>query len=83
MDKTEGWDYINNAIETTHRFKDFRDAFATMTRIAFECEVQGHHPEWTNVYDRLRIRLNTHDVGGITEKDFRLAHAIDRILGRE
>lgn len=83
MDKIEGWEYRNNAIETTHQFRNFREAFANMTLIAFECEVQNHHPDWTNVYNRLKIRLSTHDAGGITEKDFRLAHAIDKILGRE
>ena len=51
-----------------------------MTLIAFECEAQGHHPDWTNVYNTLTIRLNTHDADGITEKDFRLAHSIWQII---
>ena len=51
-----------------------------MTRIAFECEAQGHHPDWSNVYKNVHIRLNTHDAGGVTEKDFKLAHTIEEII---
>ena len=80
LDKMEGWEYKNGAIEAEFKFKDFREAFAIMTKIAFECEVQNHHPEWTNVYNRLQIRLNTHDAGGITERDFKLAHEIWDII---
>lgn len=80
LDKLEGWEYVNGAIEAKFQFKDFREAFATMTRIAFECETQKHHPDWSNVYNKLHIRLNTHDAGGVTEKDFRLAHAIWEII---
>lgn len=76
LDKLEGWDYVNGAIEANFEFKNFRDAFAFMTKIAFECEVQKHHPNWCNVYNKLHIRLHTHDAGGVTEKDFRLAHSI-------
>ena len=52
-----------------------------MTRIAFECEVMNHHPKWDNVYNRLTIQLNTHDAGGITELDFKLAKKIEEIVG--
>ena len=51
-----------------------------MTRIAFECEAQNHHPDWSNVYKTLNIRLNTHDAGGVTEKDFKLAQTIEEII---
>ena len=51
-----------------------------MTRIAFECEVQNHHPNWYNVYNRLSIRLSTHDAGGVTEKDFKLAETIETLI---
>lgn len=80
LDKMEGWEYKDGAIEAAFKFKNFREAFATMTKIAFECEAHNHHPEWTNVYNNLHIRLNTHDAGGITEKDFRLAHSIWDII---
>ena len=52
-----------------------------MTRIAFEAEEQNHHPDWSNVYNELSITLNTHDAGGVTEKDFKLAQSIEEILG--
>ena len=51
-----------------------------MSRIAFECEALNHHPDWTNVYNNLSISLSTHDAGGVTEKDFKLAQAIESIV---
>jgi 4a-hydroxytetrahydrobiopterin dehydratase len=75
-----GWEYKNTAICKTFKFKNFKDAFSVMTRIAFECEVQNHHPDWSNVYSTLTIRLNTHDAGGITTKDFKLAQSIEIIV---
>lgn len=75
------WEYDDNAIHTTIEFENFREVFATMTRIAFECEKMSHHPTWTNTYNELEISLNTHDANGVTEKDFDLAAAIDNILG--
>ncbi|MGB5554959.1 MAG: 4a-hydroxytetrahydrobiopterin dehydratase [Flavobacteriaceae bacterium] len=80
LDKLEGWEYVDGAIETSFEFKNFKEAFSAMTRIAFEFEKHNHHADWSNVYNSLNIRLNTHDVGGITEKDFELAHAIDKIM---
>lgn len=79
----EGWEYNNNALETTFEFGNFKEAFTVMTRIAFECEAQDHHPDWTNVYNTLQIRLNTHDAGGVTEKDFSLALSIENIVESE
>ena len=81
LDKLEGWEYKDNAIHTSFEFENFKEAFATMTRIAFEAELQQHHPEWTNVYNTLSISLSTHDAGGLTEKDFKLAHTIEALLG--
>ncbi|MGJ8737655.1 4a-hydroxytetrahydrobiopterin dehydratase [Zobellia laminariae] len=81
--KLNGWEYADGAIETSFEFKDFKDAFSVMTRIAFECEAQGHHPDWSNVYNSLHIRLNTHDAEGITVKDFKLAHSIEEIIESE
>ncbi len=75
-----GWSFENGFITKSYKFKDFKYTFAMMTRIAFECEVQNHHPEWENVYNLLTIKLNTHDVGGITQKDFDLATAIETIV---
>ena len=75
------WEYDDNAIHTVIEFENFKEVFATMTRIAFEAEEQNHHPDWSNVYSELSITLNTHDAGGVTEKDFRLAESIEEILG--
>ncbi|MGS0526958.1 4a-hydroxytetrahydrobiopterin dehydratase [Zobellia nedashkovskayae] len=83
LTKLSGWEYVDGAIETSFEFKDFKDTFSVMTRIAFECEAQGHHPDWSNVYNSLHIRLNTHDAEGITEKDFKLAQSIEEIIDSE
>ena len=80
LDKLEGWEYKDDAIHTTFECENFKEAFATMTRIAFEAELQQHHPEWTNVYNTLSISLSTHDAGGLTEKDFKLAHTIEDLM---
>ncbi|WP_299215701.1 4a-hydroxytetrahydrobiopterin dehydratase [uncultured Dokdonia sp.] len=74
------WEYDENAIHTTLEFENFREVFSTMTRIAFEAERLQHHPDWSNVYNELSISLSTHDAGGVTEKDFDLAAAIEDIL---
>ncbi|GAA4279045.1 4a-hydroxytetrahydrobiopterin dehydratase [Aquimarina mytili] len=79
----DGWEYNDNAIHTTFEFSDFKDAFSVMTRIAFEAELQQHHPDWTNVYNKLQISLSTHDVGGVTENDFKLAKTIEDIIEGE
>jgi 4a-hydroxytetrahydrobiopterin dehydratase len=52
-----------------------------MVRISYLCEQRNHHPEWTNVYNRLAIRFSTHDAGGVTDKDFEIAQAIDALFG--
>ncbi len=83
LKEIDGWDYHDNAIHTTFEFSDFKDAFSVMTRIAFEAEAQQHHPDWSNVYNKLQISLSTHDAGGITENDFNLAKTIDSIIEGE
>ena len=80
LEELPNWEYLENAIETSLEFATFKDCFSIMTRIAFEVEVQNHHPEWFNVYNKLSIRLSTHDAGGVTEKDFKLAHSIEGII---
>lgn len=77
----EGWDNHDGALHTIFEFEDFKEAFSAMTRIAFEAEKMGHHPEWTNVYNTLEIFLSTHDADGVTEKDFELAKIIDELIG--
>ena len=80
LEKLEGWEFNDGAIETSFQFDDFKDTFSVMTRIAFDCEAQGHHPDWSNVYNALSISLSTHDADGVTEKDFKLARSIEKIV---
>jgi 4a-hydroxytetrahydrobiopterin dehydratase len=78
--KVEGWKIENNSLNRSFEFKDFISAFAFMTQVALIAEKQGHHPNWTNVYNSVDISLNTHDAGGtVTEKDVKLAQAINQI----
>lgn len=74
------WEYFDNALHAEFEFDNFKDCFSAMSRIAFECEAQNHHPDWSNVYNVLRISLSTHDAGGVTQKDFDLAEAIEAIV---
>jgi 4a-hydroxytetrahydrobiopterin dehydratase len=74
------WEYYDNALHAEFEFDNFKDCFSAMSRIAFECEAQNHHPEWKNVYNALTISLSTHDVNGVTNKDFKLAEAIEMIV---
>ena len=74
------WTEKDNKLTKTFEFKDFQEAFAFMTRVAFLAEQQGHHPNWSNVYNKVEIELTTHDEGNVvTAKDKKLAEAIDKI----
>lgn len=76
------WKEQNNKLVRSFVFKDFSEAFAFMMRVAFLAEQHNHHPEWTNIYNRVEISLSTHDAGDIvTEKDRMLAADIDKLLG--
>ncbi|MCS7005703.1 MAG: 4a-hydroxytetrahydrobiopterin dehydratase [Cytophagales bacterium] len=76
------WKEEKNALTRSFTFKDFSEAFAFMTRVALLAEQHQHHPWWSNVYNKVEIRLSTHDAGNIvTEKDRALARAIDSLLG--
>jgi 4a-hydroxytetrahydrobiopterin dehydratase len=70
-----------DAITRTFTFKDFNAAFGFMTRAALAAERMNHHPEWFNVWNRVEVTLSTHDAGGLTERDLKLAEAMDRIAG--
>lgn len=76
------WSYepAQDAIGRDFKFKDFSEAFAFMTRVALLSEKAGHHPEWSNVYNKVSIHLSTHDAGGLSEKDIALASRIDALL---
>ena len=79
----DGWTFKDDGIEKSYEFRDFVAAFSFMTRVAIEAEKMNHHPEWSNVYNTVKIRLTTHDAGGLTDADFQLAEIIDkRILGQ-
>ena len=70
-----------DALFRSFRFGDFGAAFSFMTHIALVAERMNHHPEWFNVYNRVDITLTTHDVGGLSDNDVRLARAIDKLYG--
>jgi len=75
-----GWEFEREALAKSFKFANFRDALSFMVRVGFEAEAMDHHPEWTNVYNRVAIRLNTHDAGGkVTAKDVELAGRIEKI----
>jgi 4a-hydroxytetrahydrobiopterin dehydratase len=75
-----GWNHDRDALAKTFKFQTFREAFSFMTHVAFLAEAMDHHPEWTNVYNRVAIRLATHDAGGkVTAKDVELAKKIQQV----
>jgi len=76
-----GWSLAEDgkSIGKTYRFATFRDAMAWMTRAGFEAEALDHHPEWSNVYNRVEVRLTSHDAGGLTERDTDLARRMDTL----
>jgi len=75
------WEEKDNALYRKFEFKDFSEAFAFMTRVALAAEKMEHHPNWTNVYNKVEISLNTHDAGDIvTDKDRELAKKIDALV---
>ena len=82
MDAPEGWTIEDGgkALLRTIRFKDFSEAFAFLTRVAMHAETMNHHPEFTNVWNRVDFRLTTHDTGGISKRDIELAEAINALL---
>jgi 4a-hydroxytetrahydrobiopterin dehydratase len=75
-----GWARDGDVLAKTFKFGSFREAMSFMVRAGFEAEAMDHHPDWTNVYDHVAIRLNTHDAGGkVTAKDVELAKKIQAI----
>ena len=74
------WEQLDSALVAELEFRDFVDAFSFMTEVAALAEAHNHHPEWSNVYNRVTIRLTTHDAGNqVTDKDRRLAEAISEL----
>ena len=83
LGKLVGWSEVpgRDAITKTFAFKDFNAAFGFMTRVALVAEKLDHHPEWFNVYKTVEVTLATHDAGGVTERDVKLAQAMDQLAG--
>lgn len=84
LERLPGWSAATggrDAITRTFRFEDFSSAFAFMTRTAMMAERMDHHPEWSNVYDRVDVTLTTHDADGVTELDVQLAKFMNAIAG--
>jgi 4a-hydroxytetrahydrobiopterin dehydratase len=81
--RVPGWQPADgrDAIQKTFKFKDFSEAFGFMSRAALVAEKMDHHPEWTNVWNRVEVTLSTHSAGGLTELDLKLAEAMDKIAG--
>ena len=77
------WQELDNSLQATFQFKDFSQAFAFMTEVAIVAEKQNHHPWWSNVWNTVNLKLNTHDAGDIvTDKDHKLAESITSIYER-
>jgi 4a-hydroxytetrahydrobiopterin dehydratase len=80
LQRVPGWTWEAGKLQRSFEFPDFSAAFGFMTRAALIAETLDHHPEWSNVYNRVEIRLTTHDAGGISELDFELARRIARLV---
>jgi 4a-hydroxytetrahydrobiopterin dehydratase len=74
-----GWSVVDAKLHREYRFADFVAAFGFMTSVALVAESMGHHPEWFNVYQTVRVDLTTHDAGGISALDFELAHRMEAL----
>lgn len=75
------WSLVNNKLQRELHFGDFSEAFGFMARVALAAEALGHHPEWSNVWNRVTIALTTHDAGGLSQLDVTLARRIDALAG--
>ena len=81
--KLQGWKVINGKLNRTFEFKSFVQAFGFMTKVAMQAEKMNHHPEWFNVYSSVKIDLVTHDIGGISNYDIKLAGVISKLYAEE
>lgn len=79
LKKVPTWSLVEGSIQRKFKFKDFSEALSFIVRVGLLAEKQGHHPEIFNVYNNVTLNLDTHDAGGITEKDFLLAAAVDKL----
>ncbi len=80
IEKNPYWVIDNNAIKREFKFDNFIDAFGFITKVALLAEKMDHHPDWQNTYNQVKIKLTTHDKGGITTNDIKLAKSIDKLI---
>lgn len=76
-----GWVHADNALKKSFKFKNFSQAWAFMSRVALAAEKMDHHPDWSNSYNNVGVSLSTHDAGGVTEKDIKLATSMEKYAG--
>lgn len=81
LEDVDGWTFDDNALAKTFEFDDFASAIAFMADLRPAIDELDHHPEWTNVYNRIDVRLSSHDAGGVTGRDFKLARLLDKHHG--
>ncbi|MHC4840993.1 MAG: 4a-hydroxytetrahydrobiopterin dehydratase [Planctomycetota bacterium] len=79
LKKLSGWEFEDDGLIKAFDFKDFDEAWAFMGKVAEAAKAADHHPEWTNVYNKVLIRLSTHDAGGVTQRDVDVAGVIEAI----
>jgi 4a-hydroxytetrahydrobiopterin dehydratase len=79
--KLHGWAVVKGSLHRTFEFKDFKQAFGFMKRVALAADRMDHHPDWSNAYNKVTIDLSTHSAGGLTKSDFELARQIQKIHG--
>jgi 4a-hydroxytetrahydrobiopterin dehydratase len=82
LESLPGWRQEVDVISKTFKFADFTEAFEFMTKVAAVAEHLNHHPEWTNVYNTVDVRLTSHEAGGLTDADFELAAEMNRLAGQ-
>jgi 4a-hydroxytetrahydrobiopterin dehydratase len=82
LSKLDGWSVVNGHLHRMFEFKDFKQAFGFMKRVALAADRMDHHPDWSNAYNKVTIDLSTHSAGGLTKNDFELAGKIQTIHGQ-
>jgi len=80
LEKNPSWNINDKSIKKEFKFKNFIDAFGFISKVALLSEKMDHHPNWQNTYNKVTIELTTHDIGGITSRDIKLAEAIDILI---
>lgn len=83
LESLPGWSLSNKTLRREFVFADFPEAFAFMTHVALVAEKEGHHPDWSNAWNRVTVALSTHDAGGVTDLDFRLADVMQRLMRKD